>query len=440
MLGQIVLLAFVLFIPPIAVYFIIGSINGRRFAWLLFGAGIFYLGLLWYIDGTLPYSGGGDDSGYDLRTRIKFSSIEDWFDIKRFSGGYEQPGYPLVLAWTNQFSEDNLFVKKTINLFFFLCLAIVWFFIGKNAGGENVGRIIAFSMLVATPLWYYWMFLFKDILITLIQSIFLLGAVGIVSRRKIFANYLTVVISTIVLIPLRAPLIVINLFFLVLVLLQSVGGVQVSRRKRLTYIFIGMASIIGLINFGQNIEYLEALGVEEETRALSVESYSARIEEYQESSKPNAFIFPALFVLGETTALNPESWTEFDATLLRGITMIPWIAIGVPFFFYGLYFLLFRGSKLTHPVNCPALDENVAPIGNNNRKAWFLIMIFAMSYMAIAWVVGDTTRWRIPGFPAMVALASLGWINLKPDERYRVVIMWTVPFGVAIASYYLFYK
>lgn len=439
MIGQIAFLAFVIFVPSFAVYFIIGGINGRRFAWLLFVAGTFYLGLLWFIDGTLQYSGGGDDSGYDLRTSITFTSTEDWLDIKRFSSAYEQPGYPLVLAWVNQLSEGNLFIKKTVNLFFFLCLVIIWYFIGRNAGGEKAGRLVALFMLAATPLWYYWMFLFKDMAITLIQSIFLLGAIGIIRGRNVLANYIVTILSTIILIPFRAPLVVINLFLLGLAVMQGSGGEQLSWRKRMVHIFFGIAAIIGLLMFGQNIENLNTLGMENKERALTVDSYSARIEKFQESSKPNVIAFPILFILGETTALNPDSWDEFDAMLLRGITMIPWIAIGIPLFFHGSYFYLLKARRLPQHANYLTLHDNLTCI-EYNKKVWFLVSAFAASYLVVAWVVGDTTRWRIPGFPAMVALASLGWITLKPDERYRLLLMWTVPLGIAIVSYYLLYK
>lgn len=435
MVGQISFLSFVLFVPPLIAFFGIGGKDGRKFAWLLLIAGIFYLGLLWFINNVIPYAGGGDDEAYFLRSGVAFSSIADWFDFGRFSQSHEQPGYPLVLAWVRQLAGDSLFVTKAVNVFFFLCLAIVWFSIGKKAGGPKTGYIVGAFMLVATPLWFYWMFLLKDMAITLIQSIFLLGTVGITTGRNISRNYIIIFISTIALIPFRVPMVVINLCLLGLVALQSIKSERLSGPMRILSILSGVMIIIGLLALSQDMEFLRSFGIETETRRVDVDTYAAKIEVFQSASKLKMVLFPVLFLFGETTALNPGAWARLDAALLRGITMLPWIVVGVPLFLYATYNLAFRTrvfSKLQKPTTNAEASQ-----GSFNKSAWFQVFALAMIYVIISWLVGDTTRWRIPGLPAMVALAALGWIMLKPDGRYKLFISWMVILGIAVSVYYI---
>ena len=48
----------------------------------------------------------------------------------------------------------------------------------------------------------------------------------------------------------------------------------------------------------------------------------------------------------------------------------------------------------------------------------------------------DTTRWRMPAFPVMAALAAQGWIWLGP--RYRTVVVggWATAVAVLFTLYY----
>lgn len=434
MVGQIFFITFILIVPPLIAFFGIGGKEGLKFTSLLLVAGIFYLGLLWFIDSNIPFAG-GDDESYHSKSRVAFSSISDWFDFGRFSESFEQPGYPLLLAWIHQFVGGSLFLTKAVNLFFFLCLAVVWFSIGKNAGGPRTGYIVGIFVLAATPLWYYWMFVLKDMTITLIQSIFLLGTVGVATGRKITRNYFIAFVATVALVPFRVPLVVINLSLLGFVALQSVKGLRLSVPMRILSVFGGTIIFFGIAALSQDMEFLRVFGVEDQSRRVDVDSYAAKIEAFQGASTLNIILFPILFLFGETTAFNPNAWGEFDAAMLRGLSMLPWILMGIPLFLYGSYNLVFETPNFSQRLK-PVTDSEIRQ-GNFNKGAWLQVFALAMLYVAVSWIVGDTTRWRIPGFPAMVALAALGWVMLKPNRRYKLLVSWMVTLGIAIPVYYI---
>ena len=47
-------------------------------------------------------------------------------------------------------------------------------------------------------------------------------------------------------------------------------------------------------------------------------------------------MFPVLYLVGETDALNPANWGQFDLALLRPLSMVPWIFLGCHSFLPGL--------------------------------------------------------------------------------------------------------
>jgi hypothetical protein len=67
---------------------------------------------------------------------------------------------------------------------------------------------------------------------------------------------------------------------------------------------------------------------------------------------------------------------------------------------------------------------------------WLPLLVFLALYAVIAWLVEDTTRWRMPAFPVMTALAAQGWLWLRPRGRILVVGGWATSLAVLFTLYY----
>ena len=177
-------------------------------AWLLLPP------LLYFTNEAIPFAGGGDDEVYFNLAATPMTSLRDFFDINQFNQVAEQPGYPSILAILTNISSHDLFILKMFNFFIFILIVITWYLIGTFLEKQNFGRYIVIAILMLMPLWYYFYFLLKDILITLFESLFLLGLVS--SRRHKGMNpWMLMAASTIAVLPFRTPTALINAAVLV---------------------------------------------------------------------------------------------------------------------------------------------------------------------------------------------------------------------------------
>jgi hypothetical protein len=68
---------------------------------------------------------------------------------------------------------------------------------------------------------------------------------------------------------------------------------------------------------------------------------------------------------------------------------------------------------------------------------WGALLLFAVSYVAVSWQVGDTTRWRTPDLPVLGVIALAGWRHSSPRLRVRVMLLAFLGGGALLAIYYL---
>ncbi|HYJ77972.1 MAG TPA: hypothetical protein VEW03_00015, partial [Longimicrobiaceae bacterium] len=243
--------------------------GGRR---LLFAGVVLYAALgfgllLAAVSASVPFGSGGDDLSYYTASLRRLSG-SDWFDLGQFSF-FEQAGYPLVLSWVHQVAGDSLYARKALNLCLFLVLAAVWLAIGRAASGRRLGYAFGFAILLATPLWVFWAFLFKDMVIVLIQSFFLLGMVRLATGRGGTATWMPIVLGTVLLVPFRIYLVLLNIG--VLVATAVLLGRQSGRRK--AAMLAGTALVLGgVVSLGGNVAMLSAFGAKGRNRALNYES------------------------------------------------------------------------------------------------------------------------------------------------------------------------
>lgn len=413
-----------------------GKEEGPYFSFFILIYGIFFLALLWLMNDHFIYAQGGDDKAYHLNSIRKFGSLSSWFDTSQFDE-YAQAGYAMLLTWLHQFVGDSLYLRKALNVFFFIGTIIAWQGIGNTIGGNKLGYILSSAVLITTPLWFYWLFLLKDMAIVFLQSVYLLGLIRFSAGFQLKWPLFLLGISTIALIPFRVSLVAINLaMFSVAIILQLQSNTAPSNRwLRITAgaIFISM-----ILSLGSNVETLRKMGAVGETRGFDAASIRGAIEERNATNtkgRTRSILFPIVFLVGETTAFSPSAWKSFDSMTLRGLSYVPWIFFGAPLFLIGL-----TAGTRKHTI-CAAFD--LAPNENlwrSKRNLILLLVAFVGMYAILAWLANDTTRWRIPAFPAMAALAGWGWATLGSRKSLIVTFFWSFSIGLFITLYYLFFK
>ena len=118
------------------------------------------------VNDIMPFADGGDDYLYYYSTQI-YLSVGGIFDLNRFAGLIEQPGYPLLLGPLSVIAADDLLSYKLLNLFLFVATALTWYRIGTVLVSPEFGRSVMIAILLTTPLWYYVFFLLKEMSIVL---------------------------------------------------------------------------------------------------------------------------------------------------------------------------------------------------------------------------------------------------------------------------------
>jgi len=401
-------------------YFLIRTLVS---SWVLF------IPLIALINEIMPFTGGGDDLSYYEISDYQITSVEQVFDFSHFMGLMEQPGYPWILYILNNVVGHDLLAFKAFNFFILLLLSLTWYRIGLVLEGPKFARRILVLILLFTPLWFYTFFLLKDIIITLLQSLFLLAAVQFWVQPRM-RHLISISISIFILIFFRTPLVLQNL-------VVFVGGNMIKNfdsqksSNGLIRFILSMIPIALLYPIVTNPSIMLSLGIFSEHRVINTNAIVEISEIISEGSQINRSLFPFLYLLIETVGFNKQAWVTLDAAWLRGLLAIPWIIIGIPFFILGL-FKLFRpradlqlGSgtikslKLVRVISTP----------------WILLLVFVLTSIAISWNVGDTTRWRITDFPIIGAIALNGWMNTNRDLRKFILFCWFVFVFTSVAIF-----
>lgn len=403
-----------------------------------------FLTVLWLVNDAIPYSGSGDDKDYFDASIVRFNELSDWVDFGQFSRTHEQAGFPMLLAWVHQVAGGSLYHRKALNVFFFLLLALIWFVIGKSIGGRRLAFVFAVGILSATPLWYYWIFLLKDMSVILLQSVFLLGLVLFLSRNARGRGYSLIVLSTILIIPFRSMLALVNVAALCgALLLQSGTRRKVSGLMWKTVLAGSVVAVVMIV--GTNPGALRSLGVGGEHRALDRQSVQTSVE-ISERRRPayfgNPLKFSIVYLMGEVAAFNPKSWVGMNASLIRAISMVPWIFAGAPLFVAGVAMIIRRKrvTKTQTDVEINRRGSIHLSYLTNERPYMLLLFTFVLIYAGVAWLSGDTTRWRMPSIPPMVAIAGFAWVNMSRTKRFGIVFGWALALSVALLTYYAIIK
>lgn len=424
---------------PISLIFALALSKRRDAAMILLPVTISWLVLSFLIvsiNNAIPFADGGDDRLYFYSTQIS-ESATGLFDLTRFAGLIEQPGYPLLLGFFSVFAGDDLLSYKFLNLFLLIATSVIWYRIGRALDSPAFGRAVMVSILLTTPLWYYVFFLLKEMSIVFLQSLFLWGVVEGYKRRSV-RPWILVAAATVPMTLFRAPLILQNAGVAVL----AVASANLTLGRRSSVLPLAGAAIIfaGLIVLASNPDLMGSLGVSGQSQILGSDEMSRRTEQFRSQSSLNAALFPLLYLFTETSGLTPGTWLALSeggiraagAGGLRGLLALPWIFLAAPFFVLGLRWLLSVPRDLPRPRNLLERLRSARAL----TTPWAAVLLFVLSSMAISWIVGDTTRWRVADMPAFVALAAAGWYSTTKQMRMILLSGWAVMVVALATAYY----
>jgi hypothetical protein len=418
---------------PLSLGFVLLVAEGRDRLYLLYGVLLAWVALApltALVHVWLPFVGGSDDFSYFDLGNTSIQSGADIFDIARFSDVMEQPGYLVLLSLISLVSGADLLAYKFLNLAFLIALAITWYRIALLLESATFGRTVFVGILALTPLWFYVFFVLKDITIVLLQSLFLLGLVQQWRSNQLSAWFL-IALATLALLPFRTFLVVQN----VLVLLGSIGLKQFGREfgGRILPLMFALIVAVMVLAIGSNSEIMAALGVVTEHRIIGSVEMRESVRTMQEGSDMNRALFPLIYLFSETAGLSPMIWESFDADWLRGVLALPWIVLVVPFFVLGVLWI-FKAPPGS-PISKSLIEK--FRLSRFVTTPWGGLLFFIMSMIAISWIVGDTTRWRIPDMPVVAAIAMAGWTFGSRRIREQVLIFWMTGAGTLFLLYYL---
>ena len=363
-----------------------------------------------------PFIGGHDDQAYYEWSATSLRNINDIFDLTRFSQDAQQPGYLWLLSVVNFIFGQNLFVYKMINLFFFIVLIPIWYRIGSVLETQEYGNKVAQIFIYLTPLWFYSFFVLKDMVIVLLQSLFVLGMILNTAENRI-KHWALIIISTILIIPFRTQLLLINVG--VISGASIVLAIKTRQRKKIIIMALSAITVYGMLYISTNSDYMSKFGIYSIYRVIGTQEFVDVLKSNINKMESNIVAFTIKYFLSETSGLNVSFYENFTAYTLRGMLAIPWILLGVPFFVKGLVELFKKNNSLERRTNRLASTTAFTP-------AWSIILIYLMGYFFLSLIAGDTTRYRMPDIPVLAIIAVFGWISSSAKGRAQILELWVI--------------
>ena len=398
------ILFFVIILPALIAKKIGGNDDGITLRNRTLIVSIIYSLLLIIVNYILPFGlgGDGDDSGYFSYARTGI-------------GIMDQMGYMIFLRWLSPLTGDSLVAIKSTNISIFLLLALCWYKIGKLFNGTFKAVNFFNGILLSSPLFFYFFYLYKDMLIVFLFSCFIYGSLKFAMYGK---GVIIIVVSCILTMTLRMPMIPINILVLLFFILIFI---KIKKRllviKSLTYLSV----IIWLFIYSAtNEEILSRLNISS-TRLITKEYLIYNYEHLINKDSNNSImknIF--LYFMMETTGLKSVfNGIKNDEIALRGITVLPWLFIGLPLFWSGIIsFIKMNTSEY-----------------NNEYKLLQCMLAIILIFFFFSLLTNDTTRLRMPGFTAMIAFSVIGYE--KRNTKYRISFTQMFTLNIFLLIFYL---
>lgn len=393
-----------------------------------------FMVLLHYINKSMPFAGGGDDYGYYKYSLFKVHSISEWLETDKYIRGAGQGGYNQLLTGFGHFCGKSLYARKALNIFFYVSIGLIWYAIGKHTSGIKLARLLFVSVMFMSPLWYYFLFLLKDMTIALLQSMFLLSMVlYLKTPKKRYGILLT--ISIIATVPFRIPFAIIDVMILIYILMIKLVdryGMAKFGKTAIVLLFLGISFIVYKII--STPEHLHTLSVNPEAK-YTLENIPEKIMKHTRrrstsfSYLPNFIGAPLLFFTGGTgvAALTYTQEESFTATSLNNKLAFPWLAVMFPFFIVGLkeiakdsYVTFLRGGNRGIIVKKMNNEQTYGMV----NSLYLPLISYVGAFFIMFYFVGSAGgRYQISALAPMVCVAIIGW-NKSVKNRAVILTLW----------------
>lgn len=410
----------------------IADARHRRFLCLsLLASWAFTLPLMAAANTWMPFSGTGDDDDYfEISTVLHdHGSLVDPYILSRH---YEQIGYPWALNAIHLTLGSGLLGLKTFNFLCFHWLVLVWYRILLELEPDRVARRFVGCALLLTPLWFYFIFLLKDLPIALLQALFVFGVAMTLRRRAGLLGWILQGVSLVLLIPFRAQLVAQNVAV-------GVGAHAVrafgsgSLVRRISIAVSGLCVGGTLLYLASDPRFVGMLGVRASARVVGSHAMWQQADAMIHATERTRVFFPAIYLLSEVSGLSAFSPGAFDQERFRGLLALPWIALVVPMLPLGARWMLLpaRDTRTDAPAHGGLTSMRCM------ATPWSVVVLFILASMTVSWIVGDTTRWRLSDMPALLAVAVAGATHSGGKRAGLVLLLWLTSLACIFPIYYL---
>lgn len=361
--------------------------------------------LLW--NEFYPFALGGDDTAY-----YQYATTAEVFDRGLQVVTHAQPGYPLLLQFQNFAANNSLLVLKSFNLLFLFIAAIIWYYIIGHFYNKTWQVCAYFSVLLCAPLWPYYMYLLKDMSITMLFSACIAFAINFLVYKRAISIMLFVVCCFILSLFRIQFVPVCTAILIVPLILSSSHSVSVKCA-------LGALVCIPMLYVFSDKSLLMMMGIEH-TRALSADFLSNVQEttDYKYGFEQMSFVRKAYSFFSNDTSFLWDPRMPLQHRIFS-LSFAPWIFIFLPVFFCGCVFLI------------RLYFEDAA---NHSRHVIAAIAVVIGVFFVATLLTGMQPRWRLPVFPAMAAVAGIGWQGLM--EGPTPLLRYFVPAWIACAVVY----
>lgn len=390
--------------------------------------------LLAIVNDWMPFAGGGDDYNYFRMANL----VHGWSGVTSvnvFSDYFTQPGYTILLNAVGLLGLSSFIALKALNLTFFLLSICVWTRIVYEIEGIAVARKFSLYGVVLTPLWFYFLFLLKDLVIIFLFSIIILSIVKCWKNPHNAWYWLLQILSIVMLIPFRAPLVVQAIGVLGMSFAIRTMGRGKLGSKIITLVIVGGFSALLLLIVTDPRLY-HAFGIYTKSDILGAGSMAQRATTMHQDATISAWKFPIVYLFSETSVFNPNTWQHGGPEWLRGLLAVPWILFVVPMMPLALHWLMGR-------VSGDHLGSGFARVSRGFRSArlvatpWAVVIMFIAASFVVSWIVGDTTRWRLADMPAWLAVVVAARSSYRRKTLFNLTVLWDVMALSAFALYAL---
>ena len=92
------------------------------------------------------------------------------------------------------------------------------------------------------------------------------------------------------------------------------------------------------------------------------------------------------------------------------------------------------------PISAGQVAVQLVDQARPARGQLLVLLMFVLIYAGVSWISADTTRWRMPAMPPMVAIAGFAWATMNSQQRLGMLLGWGLLLSGSLMAYYTIFK